>query len=95
MDDHAGRVQHAAQARCARGDELSLEPRSEVARIDAGADLLARPVENGAGSVDRKRVVGAAGKLVHRGKVAQLHAEKGYCASAFSTSCGSPAHRRS
>ncbi len=34
VDDHAGRVQHAAQGRAARAGQLGREPRGEVARVE-------------------------------------------------------------
>ena len=66
VHDHAGRVQDATQLRPARRGELLPEPRGEVAGIGARAELLARPGDHRARGVHRKRIVRAAGELVHR-----------------------------
>ena len=78
VDDHAGRVQHAAQLRTPRGRELAQRPLDEVARIGARPDLLARPLERRPRRLDRVRVRLArqplvAQELVHRREVAQPH----------------------
>ena len=79
VHDHAGRVQHAAQAR-RRARASSAGTRPQVAGIGAGADLLARPLEHARGSVDGERIVDAARELVDRRQVAQLHCASAYCA---------------
>ena len=73
VHDHAGRVQHPPQRGPAGGPQLTLDPRCEVARIVAGADLLPRPGDHGPGGVDRERIVHGACELVDRGQIAQLH----------------------
>jgi hypothetical protein len=85
VDDDARRVEHTLQARPSRVGQLLAQPRCEVAGVRARLDLLARPVDHPARGVDRERVARLARELVHRGKVAEPH---GYCASAFSGSCG-------
>ena len=73
MHDHAGRVQHAAEPRPPRALELGAQALAQVAGIRPGADLLPRALDHTPGRVDRQRVVHAAGELVHRREVSQLH----------------------
>ena len=73
VHDHAGRVQHAAQACGARDTELLPQPRGQVAGIRSRTDLLARPREHRARRGDRERIVDVARQLVHGGKIAQPH----------------------
>ena len=46
VHEHARRVEHAAQSRPPRRRELRRQPLAQVARIGAGADLLAGPLEH-------------------------------------------------
>ena len=72
------------RSRSARGEGSARAPRAsssrrrcgEVARVGAGADLLARAVEHRPRGVDRERIVDAARELVHRRQIAQLHPRK-------------------
>ena len=73
VHEDAGRVQHAAQARRARGRELLVQARGQVTRVGAAPNLFTRAREHGAGGVDGERIVDPACQLVHRRKVAQLH----------------------
>ena len=73
MHDHAGRVQHSPEPGTPRALELGAKALLEVARLCAGADLLACLLEHPPRGVDRQRVADRAGELVHRGEVAQLH----------------------
>ena len=58
VHDHAGRVQDAAQRGRRAAASSLLQPRAEVARVGAGADLLPRRGEHLPRRVDRERVVG-------------------------------------
>ena len=78
VDDDAGRVQDAAQARGTRGSRDRERTLDEVARLVAGAHLLARPVERLArgrdgGLVAERRQPLVAHERIHRGQVAQPH----------------------
>ena len=84
VDDDTCRVEHAPQARTSRIGQFVAQPRRQISRIGTASDLLARSVDDGPGSVDRERVAGLAGELVHRRQVAELHGSERYCASAFS-----------
>ena len=77
MDDHAGRVEHAPQARRARGRELARaaararSPGSAPARISSRArSITARAASTASGSSTPAR------QLVHRRQIAQLHGER-------------------
>ena len=64
VHDHAGRVEDAAErGPPCRGERL-VEPRPQVARLGAGANLLPRALEDVAGGGDRERVVRAADELI-------------------------------
>ena len=56
--------------------ELVAQPFRQVARLRAGADLLARAIEHAPRRVDREWVVDRPRELVHRGKVSKLHCRK-------------------
>ena len=70
MHDHAGRVEHAAQAGCTSCAQLLVEARRQVSRLGAGADLLARAVEHGPRRRNRERIVEVARELVDRREIA-------------------------
>jgi hypothetical protein len=73
VDDHAGRVQHTAEARPPGARELCCQLGVQVARVVPGADLFAGPVDHTTGSLDRQRIVAGVGELVDRREIAQLH----------------------
>jgi pepF/M3 family oligoendopeptidase len=73
VDDDPGRVDRPTQTHLPLGTNLLTQASAQVAGIGAGSNLLARTVEDRPCGVDRERVVSLAGKLVHRGEVAQLH----------------------
>ncbi len=80
MRDHARGVDRGAQAVRVRGSDLLRYELRELARILTGANLCARSVEHCAGGLDREPVrrraeTRVAQQLVHRGQLAQLHAE--------------------
>ena len=90
VDDHAGRVEHAAEARRPCGTELLPQPCREVAWVAARADLLPRLREHGPRRVDRKRVVDVARQLVDRGKIAELH-QPPFLAAKLESTCSTAA----
>jgi hypothetical protein len=73
VHDHAGCIEHAAQPRTARVQELVAQPLVQVAGLGAGANFLARPFEHRAPCRNCERIVHAANELVDRREVAQLH----------------------
>jgi hypothetical protein len=74
MDDHAGRVEHAPEARPARAVELLAQARAQVAGIGPGANVLARLIEHTPRGVDGERIVYRARELVDGRKIAKTHA---------------------
>ena len=73
MHDHAGRVQVPAEPRRPGARQLDGQARLQVARIAAGADLVAGPREDGASRLDREWIVDGAGKLVDGWQASQFH----------------------
>jgi hypothetical protein len=73
VDDHAGRVQDAAQAWAAGLLELRAQALAEVAWIGSGPDLRPCALDHAPGGVDGQGIVEPAHELVHRRKVSQLH----------------------
>jgi hypothetical protein len=79
VDDHASRVQRPPQPRCARARQLAERPLDEVAGLVARRDLFTRAREDLTRRRDdeHRRLTGqplVPRELVHRGQVAQLHA---------------------
>ena len=83
VHDDAGGVQDAPQPWRPQHGELGVDPSAQVAGIDADPDLLAGPVDDGPRRVDRERVAGRSGELVHRRQVAKLHYVAARSASAM------------
>jgi hypothetical protein len=94
VDDDAGRVQHAPEARPSSTLDVGGGPSGQVAGIDPGSNLAARAGEDGSRRLGRGLAPGSSEplvpeQLVDGREVAQLH---DYCASAFTGSAGAAAH---
>jgi oligoendopeptidase F len=76
VDDHAGGVDRAAQARTPLRAELRPEPLREVSRVGSGANLRPRLLDHLARRLDRERIVDGPRELVHGREISKLHAEK-------------------
>jgi hypothetical protein len=80
VDDHARRVDRAPEVRAPERRELGERALGQVARVGAGANLLARAIERGPRRRERERPrltreAFVPQKLVDRRKLAQLHGE--------------------
>ena len=82
MDQDPGGVEDAAERRPARRGELLGQPLTEVARLAAGANLLAGALEQRPRRRHGERIVHAPHELVHRGEIAKPHADECRAAAA-------------
>jgi hypothetical protein len=81
VDDHACRVDDAAQVWSSHGGELFVESCAEITRVPAGSYLFTRASEYRASRLDGARIPVAPCELVDRREVAQPHGRKGYSLS--------------
>jgi len=93
VDDDAGRVQHAPEARPSSTLDVGGGPSGQIAGIDPGSNLVACAGEDGSRRLRRSLVPDTAEplvpeQLVDRREVAELH---DYCASAFTGPAGAAA----